>query len=154
MVDVNKPDYLILPPDFIYSNKFHSSFNFGTSLYRIGTIGEIFNLENGFLWHTVVKMSLTAPNSNIKNEQDIKGFCQSIYGLCKLTNPIAKKEDLYPALQYLDNTLDFLPESFIDTSYYENLQKKYFCWEHPTIGNENYSIISSRGWIILDGNNE
>ena len=142
MADVNKPDYLILPPDFIYSNKFHSSFNFGTSLYRIGTIGEIFNLENGFLWHTVVKMSLTAPNSNIKNEQDIKGFCQSIYGVCNFGH-LDKEENLFTSLIYLDN-MSYLPRNLIDDSYYSVLRNKYYCHKITKVAGDEYTLISSR----------
>ena len=104
---MRKPKELLLPPEYIYFNEFHKM------VYLHNNGSEVFNDKHSGLWFSAINKSCGYG----KRIQDIKGFCQSIYGLCKSNH-------LLSAYLYFESAPD-LPHHFFDKSYLNSLPNKY-----------------------------
>ena len=136
----NKPDCLILPPDFIYTDEFHY-----TIKHRIiSNVVKICEYENGYLWYHAICCIIGVIPRPLRI---IRGFCQSIYGICETKDYLISTSDsttnLFAALLYLDN-MSYLPFNLMDKYYYYELKKKYHCYMPRKLSSKEYRLISSR----------
>jgi len=134
MANITKPDCLILPPEFIYSDEFHYAIKTKTS----DDVLRIYEYERGHLWFHMIDWACGRKLIRV-----IKGFCQSIYGICIVRQLDMNTPNLFTALLYLDN-MSHLPLNLIDKSYHYELLNKYHCYMPRRLNGEEYRLISSR----------
>ena len=149
MTNKKKPNCFMIPPEYIYTNKFHKAVHDGR-----GT-PEIYDEENGYLWFLMISQMCVCYGRpySIKlgkpiSIEVIKSYCQSLYGVCEHEHKHVHKHEykyknLFRCYVYLEG-LEYLPLNLLDDSYFLVLSNKYH--RHGTFMSlgKTYSLISSR----------
>ena len=128
---MKKPKQLLLPPEYIYTTEFHKWL-----LRQHDTIPEYHNKKYVYLWYQTIGRRCGFEFTIA----DVKGFCQSIYGMCRQGH---REEDLLSSILYLEGVPE-VSRSFLDPEYCSRLQKKYhrvgWAYHEKTV----YVLLSSR----------
>ena len=147
-MNIKPPNCFILPPEYIYTDEFHDYIYKEPRIIneRFDRPIRIFKRPHGNLFYKLIRGTEV-------DRSDIRGFCQSIYGVHKfnLNQHYSLNETFWEpfyksycqALLYLDGA-PTLPTSFIDTECLNHLKLKYHKLIHRESKMMRFTLISSR----------
>ena len=147
LMNTKPPNCFILPPEYIYTDKFHDYIYREPFIFneRFDRPIRIFERPHGHLFYKLIRGTEV-------NRSDIKGFCQSIYGVHTFKLGLYYSTDTFweafrksycQTLLYLDGAPP-LPTSFIDMECLNHLILKYHKLIHRESNNMRFTLISSR----------
>ena len=128
---MKKPKQLLLPPEYIYTTEFHKWL-----LDQHDILPEYHNKKYVYAWHQAIRRRCGFGFTIA----DVKGFCQSIYGICKRGHC---EEDLLSSILYLEGVPE-VSRSFLDPEYRSRLEKKYHSVSWAYYEKTVYVLLSSR----------
>jgi hypothetical protein len=128
MLDLsNKPKYLILPHEEIFSEKFHYSLfapsipsTYGITLSNFQLVCWHFIIRGALAHRSITDFDVTLNEENFKRAQK---FCSGIKGMIQSKSE-KKFSKVSKALLFLEG-LDYLPGNLVDTPFLSELRKKY-----------------------------
>ena len=128
---MKKPKQLLLPPEYIYTTEFHKWL-----LGQAYSIPVYHNEKNVYVWYQTIRKRCGL-NFTIA---DVKGFCQSIYGMCKQGH---RGDNLLSSMLYLEGVPEVSPV-FLDPEYCSRLEEKYHRIGWTYYEKTVYVLLSSR----------